>query len=279
MSYNLYDKPRNNLNEQSPSAVSQSQGVVNHPLEGAAERFIKARSRSVLHVEDNAAHAALVRRSLEQDGWTIEHVTRASVALQSFSTDPDKIVLLDLTLPDSDGLDILKRMLKINPRSPVIIVTSLEQVSTSVEAMKQGAIDYVVKSEPQETAAKLREAVARAYHKRLQQAQEDLIAEAKVFELVRAERLEAIELVVRTVCHEVNNPLTGVVALSQLLGEKTAADSDIKRLADGILKSAQEVARVVQKLHSTQDSPGDFTKKEFGGQEILDLPVTVISES
>jgi len=270
MEYNSKGNPRTNLNEQSPPAVSSSAAVINHPLEGAAERFIKARSRNVLHVEDNAAHAALVRRSLEQDGWALEHVTRASTALQAFTQDPSKIVLLDLTLPDSDGLEVLARMLKLNPRSPIIIVTSLEQVSTSVAAMKQGAMDYVVKAEPQETAARLREAVARAYHKRLQQAQEDLIAEAKVFELVRAERLEAIELVVRTVCHEVNNPLTGVVALSQLLGEKTV-DLDIKKLADGILKSAQEVARVVQKLHHTQDAPNEFNKKEFGGQEILDI--------
>jgi len=271
MGYNTLAHPRNQLNEQSPLAVSLSAAATNHPLEGAAERFIKARSRTVLNVEDNAAHAALVRRSLEQDGWILEHVTRASTALQSFTTDSSRIVLLDLTLPDSDGLDVLARMLKLNPRSPIIIVTSLEQVSTSVSAMKQGAMDYVVKADPLETAARLREAVARAYHKRLQQAQEDLIAEAKVFELVRAERLEAIELVVRTVCHEVNNPLTGVVALSQLLGERTV-DLDLKKLAEGILKSAQEVARVVQKLHHTQDSPTEFSKKEFGGQEILDIP-------
>lgn len=78
------------MNEQSTPAVSTT--VTNHPLEGAAERFIKARSREVLHVEDNAAHAALVRRSLEQDGWSLEHVTRASTALQSFTVDPSKIL-------------------------------------------------------------------------------------------------------------------------------------------------------------------------------------------
>ena len=91
MGYNAKDHPRTLLNEQSKPAVSSSTAMTNHPLEGAAERFIKARSRNVLHVEDNAAHAALVRRSLEQDGWTLEHVTRASTALQAFTTDSAKL--------------------------------------------------------------------------------------------------------------------------------------------------------------------------------------------
>jgi FixJ family two-component response regulator len=266
----LSNSKKATLNEQSRQAVSSPLGVSNHPLEGAAERFIRARSRLVLHVEDNAAHAALVRRSLEQEGWQLEHVTRASSALQSFSTNPDPIVLLDLTLPDAEGLEVLSRLLKLNARAPIIIVTSLEQVSTSVQAMKEGATDYVVKGDPQDTSLRLREAITRAYERRLKQAQDDLINEAKVCELVRAERLEAIELVVRTVCHEVNNPLSGVVALSQLLGER-AVDADLKKLADGILKSAQEVARVVQKLHTTQERTGEVVTKEFGGKEILEI--------
>ncbi len=250
------------LSEQSSEAVSKS-----HTLENAAERFIRARSRNVLLVEDNAAHAALIRRALDQATWEIEHVTRASAALASFSTDTNRIVLLDLSLPDGEGLDILKRLLSIDSAGSVIIVTSLEQVSTSVEAMRCGAVDYVVKGDPAETAHRLKQALERAYARRLQQAQDTLVAEAKVVELVRAERLEAIELIVRTVCHEVNNPLSGVVALSQLLGDATKElDADVKRLADGILNSAQEVARVVKKLHTTQDLP-----KEFGGKKIVDI--------
>lgn len=251
------------MNEQSQEAVTKSE--IPSLLEGAAERFIRARIRSVLLVEDNAAHAALIRRALDTNLWKVEHVTRASNALQSFASDPNRIVLLDLSLPDSEGLDVLKRLLSIDHNAAVIIVTSLEQVSTSVEAMRGGAVDYVVKGEPDETSEKLRQALERAYVQRLNLAQDALIAEAKVFDLVRAERLEAIELIVRTVCHEVNNPLSGVVALSQLLGEKTL-DEDVRRLAEGILRSAQEVARVVQKLHTAQD-----VSKEFGGKQILDI--------
>lgn len=234
-------------------------------LEGAAERFVRSRLRRVLLVEDNAAHAALIRRHL--DGWDVSHVTRGVQALQSFMDDTSRIVLLDLTLPDESGLQILEQLLAIDRQASVIIVTSLEEVATSVEAMRQGAVDYVVKGDPTITGAKLRESLERAYQRRLIRAQEHLIAEAKVAELVRAERLEAVELIVRTVCHEVNNPLSGVVALSQLLGEKTKQlDGDLHKLAEGILHSAQEVARVVQKLHTTQER-----EKEFGGKKILEI--------
>lgn len=239
---------------------------MNTQLEEAAELLLRARSRRLLLIEDNAAHAALVRRTIDINLWEIEHVTRASTAIETFSREPDRIVMLDLTLPDSDGLTVLGRLLTINPKAPVVIVTSLENVSTSVEAMKRGAWDYVVKGDLQETGARLTGAIDRAWQKRLQDAQADLVQQAKILELVRAERLEAIELVVRTVCHEVNNPLSGVVALSQLLQQKSGIDEDMKRLSSGILQSAQEVARVVQKLYSIGNEPA-----EFGGKKILPL--------
>jgi len=250
---------KENLGEMTPRGPAG----LDSTLEGAAERFVRARSKNILLVEDNAAHAALIRRALE--GWNVEHVTRGSSALQAFSSDPSRLVLLDLTLPDENGLEVLDRILSLDKLAAVIVVTSLEQVSTSVEAMRRGAVDYVVKGDPVETSSRLKESLERAYNQRLLRSQEQLISEAKVAELVRAERLEAIELIVRTVCHEVNNPLSGVMALTQLLGEKEL-DLDVRRLADGILRSAQEVARVVQKLHGTQDAP-----REFGGKKIIDI--------
>lgn len=237
-------------------------------LDEAAERLVSSKKRAILLVEDNAAHAALIRRSIDQNIWNIEHVTRASSALQSFSKDPERIVLLDLSLPDSSGLELLSNLLALRKNTAVIIVTSLEEVQTSVEAMRRGAWDYVVKGDPQETGIRIRDAIDRAYTRRLAQAEQDLIEQARILQLVRTERLEAIELIVRTVCHEVNNPLSGVVALSQLLGERSKEiEPELRSLAEGILNSAQEVARVVKKLHHVGDNV-----TEFGGKRVLELP-------
>jgi DNA-binding response OmpR family regulator len=236
-------------------------------LEDAAQRLLRSKDRKVLLIEDTAAHAAIIRRALSPQ-WEVSHVTRASAALDEFQADPNLIVLLDLSLPDSDGFQVLTRLHRINAAAPVIVVTALEQVSASVEAMKRGAWNYVVKSDPKETEDRIREAVQHAWTKRQVAAQEYLIEQTRIVEMVRNERLHAIELIVRTVCHEVNNPLSGVVALSQLLSQhdKAKLDDDLKRLAGGILQSAQEVARVVQKLRSVGDQ-----ETEFGGQKIIDI--------
>jgi DNA-binding response OmpR family regulator len=232
----------------------------------SARRLVSAESRAILLVEDTAAHAAIIRRGLDPAIWQIEHVTRAKDALAAFTRDRDRIVLLDLSLPDVEGLDLLVELKSLSPTTPVIVVTSLDQVSTSVEAMRRGACDYVVKSDPKETADAIRQAIERAWIERRAAAEENLMEQTRLAQLVKAQRLEAIELVVRTVCHEVNNPLSGVVALSQLLSQNGTLSSDMQRLADGIFQSAKQVAEVVQKLRTVGD-----TSTDFGGRQILKI--------
>ena len=232
--------------------------VPNTALHEAAKDLIKTQRKAILLVEDTAAHAALVRRAFNSKVWEIEHATRGSDALRFFEADSDRIVLLDLTLPDSDGLQVLTQILSINPDAPVVVVTAMDQVSVSVEAMRRGACDYVVKSDPKESTKQILSAVERAWQMRLRNAENSLMEKTKLVELLRAQRLEAIEEVVRTVCFQVNNPLSGVVALSQLLQRHKNSDSELKRLADGIARSASQVAGVVQKLREIGDGELDF---------------------
>jgi nitrogen-specific signal transduction histidine kinase len=119
--------------------------------------------------------------------------------------------------------------------------------------MRRGAWDYVVKSDPKESADRIVSAVDRAWKGRLRVSETNLIDQSRLVEMVRAQRLEAIESIVRTLCNEVNNPLSGVMALSQLLQQKGGLDDDLQRLANGIVKSASQVADVVAKLKNVSD--------------------------
>ena len=229
----------------------------------AAEDLVNSRRRAILHIEDTAAHAALVHRALDTSLWKIEHVTRAEAAIAAFEKDSDRILLLDLTLPDSDGLTLLGKLRAISSKAPIIVVTAIDKVPVSVEAMQKGAWDYVVKSDPQETVLKIVAAIERAWIGRQRRAENDLVEKTKIVELVRTQRLEAIEEIVRTVCHEVNNPLSGVMALSQLLINIDSGNEEIKELAEGIVKSAAQVAEAVQKLKSAEVS-------DFQPQDSLD---------
>ena len=244
----------------SDALLDQPDEEVHDSLHAAAQRLVLAKRHAILLVEDTAAHAALIRRALPASIWNIEHVTRAESALRAFEQDSNRIVVLDLSLPDSNGLVLLTRLKQINPEAPIVVVTATDQVRVSVEAMQRGAWDYVVKSDPKDSTDQIVSALERAWRMRLRAAENGLIDQSRLVELVRSQRLEAIESVVRTVCSEVNNPLSGVMALTQLLQKQDNLDGDLKRLADGIVHSASEVARVVDKLkniNGDQEQPVD----------------------
>ncbi len=106
---------------------------------------------AVLVVEDNPDDLKLIRRMLRSDHavdhavhFDIKPSSRLSEAIQHMGVSID-IVLLDLGLPDSQGLNTLQRMREKNPHVPIVVLSGLEDRQMSVEALRNGAQDYLVK--------------------------------------------------------------------------------------------------------------------------------------
>jgi DNA-binding response OmpR family regulator len=98
----------------------------------------------VLMVEDDADIRHAVRSGLTERGYTVSTTRSGLEALQLvLDTEPD-VVLLDLGLPDVDGLEAL-RMLRAVRQVPVIVITARDDDATIVQALDSGADDYVVK--------------------------------------------------------------------------------------------------------------------------------------
>jgi two-component system, NtrC family, response regulator AtoC len=91
----------------------------------------------------------LIRWSLEQTlasgGYDVSSVSLGEAALSVVREDPPDVILLDLKLPDLDGLQVLRRLKELNPHIQVLIMTAYADVGTAVEAMKLGAYDYLPK--------------------------------------------------------------------------------------------------------------------------------------
>ena len=105
------------------------------------------RAIRVLIVEDNPGDAALIRRSLrsvKSREFQISHANRLSSALEYIHRSLD-VVLLDLNLPDSNDLETLQRLRASEPHLPIIVVTGIEDRRKAVEALANGAQDYLVK--------------------------------------------------------------------------------------------------------------------------------------
>ena len=81
----------------------------------------------------------------QQQGYETDYATCGDDAINKFKEGEFHIVLLDLKLGADNGLNVLKELLAINPKIPVIMITGFGTISTAVEAMKIGAFDYVQK--------------------------------------------------------------------------------------------------------------------------------------
>jgi len=113
---------------------------------------MESRKTRVLVVEDNQGDAGLVRFALRAESgaehsFVSAHALRLEEALVSLRVKPFDLVLLDLSLPDAQGLDTLARVREAAPDLPIVIMTGLNDESMAVEAVRRGAQDYLVKGQ------------------------------------------------------------------------------------------------------------------------------------
>jgi len=101
----------------------------------------------LLLVEDSASDAALLRAELMHTRlfFDIDHVQRLAQAVEQLRDVAYDLILLDLSLPDSHGLDTLLQIRAVEPDVPVVILSGYEDAQIGLEAVKHGAQDYLLK--------------------------------------------------------------------------------------------------------------------------------------
>jgi len=82
---------------------------------------------------------------LSSEGYEVENSASGEEALDKYSSQSFQLVLLDLLLPGIDGIEVLKKLKKIDPNSVIIIITAFASVESAISAMKIGAYDYIQK--------------------------------------------------------------------------------------------------------------------------------------
>lgn len=101
--------------------------------------------RSVLICEDEDVIRRSLAELLASEGYVVSPASRVSEAQQLAMSNDFDVAICDVMLPDGDGIDLLKRLMRLNPRTSVLVITAYATVENAVEAFKAGAFDYLVK--------------------------------------------------------------------------------------------------------------------------------------
>ena len=101
--------------------------------------------RSILIIEDDPLVRKTLASQLAKKGFDIAVAATGEDGVRAFGESSPDLVLLDVRLPDIDGLEVLRRIKERNRRAVILVMTAFDDMKTTVEAIKLGAFEYLVK--------------------------------------------------------------------------------------------------------------------------------------
>jgi signal transduction histidine kinase len=213
-------------------------------IRGGLNQEIMAASYSVkiLLIEDNLAEARLLQEFLKQaqsKEFSLVHVQRLRDAFAELSQQIYDVILLDLTLPDSQGLSSLPLLISHAPSTPIVVLTNTNDEELAIEAVRQGAQDYLVKRQvnPDVLVRAVRYAIERKQVleqlRTVNQALETRVEE-RTAELVKAKEINQFKSeFVSMLSHDIRNPLNTILLAAGLLqnsDEKLTKEKKVNHL-------------------------------------------------
>jgi two-component sensor histidine kinase/CheY-like chemotaxis protein len=214
---------------------------------------------SVLYIDDDAALARLVQRYLGRRGYDVATAPDGAAGLAQLSAGHFDVVALDHFMPGEDGLELLKRLGELPDAPPAIYVTASDDGRVAVSALKQGAVDYVIKDVQGAFLDLLDQAILQAVaQSRTRRAKEAAERELRESRDRLAELLEQRTALLHEMTHRVSNSLQLIGSLISIqanrISDPTARDA---------LLQARERVQAVMLVHRRL-----YTSDQIGMVEI-----------
>ena len=184
---------------------------------------------TILLVDDEAGIRTVLGISLRDSGYDVHTAENAKEALRLFKEIAPPIVLTDIKMPDMDGIELLRRIKKINPDAEVVMFTGHGDMGLAIKSLKNDATDFITKpinDEALDIALKrARERLSmrrqlREYTENL----ERLVAE-KAQKLIEAERMAAVGQTVAELAHAIKSIANGLKGSIFVLGKGIELDN------------------------------------------------------
>jgi DNA-binding response OmpR family regulator len=205
----------------------------------------------VLLVDDEADHLELFTRLLDMTSLSFASPTTCQdgqSALRMMEEHDYDCVFLDYDLPDLKGVEILRKALELKPDLAVVMVTARGSEEIAVEAMKAGALDYLVKGNL------CREALERSVLniRERRQLKETIREQAR--NLMEAERQRVMLESIGAACHHFSQPVTSLMGrLELLLMRNQVADARQKEILEECLACTRRIADLISQFQSVHE--------------------------
>ena len=223
----------------------------------------------ILLVEDDPADARLLCEMFSNerpDTYAITHFPRLGQALNYLAKSAVDIVLLDLGLPGEGGVETVRRVRKLAPQMPLIVLTCSDDDEAVAEAMLEGAQDYLVKGQIEQRALPraLRHAIERF----------SMLTRAAHTNIELERRVHEKDILLSEIHHRVKNSLQVV---SSLLSLESARIQDPS--INEMLQSTQNRIRSMALIHQTLYQSKDFAHVDFHAFLLSFVPTLIQSYS
>ena len=180
-------------------------------------------------IEDDPSYQRLIRAYLAEPHEPAYHLKIAATLTEGLSLAEAvkfDVALLDLGLPDAEGIDVVERLRAAAPKLPIVVLSGRADVDTALESMRRGVQEYLVKG----------------------QAEDLLLPRAIRYAIERKRSQDLEQLLVGIVSHDLRNPLNTILLAQRLLSHSPNIDLQERRNLDRIVNAATRATRLVGDL-------------------------------
>ncbi|MSU61856.1 MAG: hybrid sensor histidine kinase/response regulator [Pedosphaera sp.] len=225
----------------------------------------------ILVVDDVLQNIQVVVTMLREAGYSIMPATSGAAALQRVQKKPPDLILLDLMMPDMDGLEVCRR-LKAEPATrniPIIFLTASNEMSHLVQGLEAGAVDYVTKPfNPPELLARVRT------HLELKHSRDIIVRYTEQLAHLNNEKNEFMGIA----AHDLRNPLSAIKGYAEMMVEDANALAlgevkDLKACAVELDANGRKIGDTAARMAEMVQNLLDANRIERGEMQLNLVPI------